>query len=300
MFHETGDPQSVSGVHLGTRRASNMRNAHGIGVAQSSCLLAGGLATVILAQPAELTDALGFAAKSPDIRGILVLPGAHTVRNDFSAAVRNQKFCLPQRPQTDFHTQTGFHKVHPLGSTTQWGLFVRRGAAYTKHDSNDPRPCSLASAGPVPEEGLSDAAVFPGAAYAPYPNSSYVWNPRGSGMDWARIDVPVTLLSGSAAADARRRASGNALQVRQLSELLRWVSCLLLRMGMAVRCASVNVSLQPRGCIEGSASTHAAGLPGGGALRGAADHDAGRPQQQHLRRGRHLPAARQPQRLVRN
>lgn len=82
-------------------------------------------------------------------------------------------------------------------------------------------PCSLASAGPVPEEGLSDAAAFPGAAYAPYPNSSYAWNPLGSGVDRARIDVPVTLLSGGAAADAQRRASGNALQVRQLGKLLQ-------------------------------------------------------------------------------
>jgi Nicastrin small lobe len=83
------------------------------------------------------------------------------------------------------------------------------------HDSSGRKACSLVLAGPVPEEGLSDAAVFPGAAYAPYPNSSYAWNPRGSGVDRARIDVPVTLLSGGAAADAQRRASGNAIQVRQ-------------------------------------------------------------------------------------
>jgi hypothetical protein len=65
---------------------ADVRYAHGIGVAQSSCMLAGGLATVILAQPAELADALAFAAKSPDIRGILVLPGAHAVCNNPSAA----------------------------------------------------------------------------------------------------------------------------------------------------------------------------------------------------------------------
>lgn len=70
-------------------------------------------------------------------------------------------------------------------------------------------------AGPVPEEGLSDAAAFPGAAYAPYPNRSHAWNPRGTGVDRRRIDVPVMLLSGSAAADAQRRASGNAVQVWQ-------------------------------------------------------------------------------------
>ena len=70
----------------------------------------------------------------------------------------------------------------------------------------------------MPEEGLSDAAAFPGAAYAPYTNSSYAWNPRGSGVDRARINVPVTLLSSGAAADTQRRASWNAVQVPQLSE----------------------------------------------------------------------------------
>lgn len=88
------------------------------------------------------------------------------------------------------------------------------------HDRSSGKTCSLACAGPAPKEGLSDAAAFPGAAYSPYPNSSYAWNLRGSGVDRARIDLPVTLLSGGAAADAQRRASGNAIQVRQLGKSL--------------------------------------------------------------------------------
>lgn len=65
----------------------------------------------------------------------------------------------------------------------------------------------------MPQEGLSDAAVFPGAAYAPYAGRSYVWNPPGSGVARRRVDVPVMLLEGDAALDAARRASGNAIQV---------------------------------------------------------------------------------------
>ena len=64
-------------------------------------MLAGGLATVILAQPAELTDALGFAAKSPDIRGILVQPGALALRAKSSATGLELPHCLSQQHQAE-------------------------------------------------------------------------------------------------------------------------------------------------------------------------------------------------------
>lgn len=65
----------------------------------------------------------------------------------------------------------------------------------------------------MPDAGLSEAVPFPGAAYAPYNDRSHAWNPLGSGVDRRRVDVPVILLEGDAAADAARRASGNALEV---------------------------------------------------------------------------------------
>ena len=60
---------------------------------------------------------------------------------------------------------------------------------------------------------LSSAEPFPGAAYAPYSDPSYVWNPAGSGLGRQRINVPVLLVSNETAADARRRADANGVKV---------------------------------------------------------------------------------------
>lgn len=56
---------------------------------------------------------------------------------------------------------------------------------------------------------LSSSDPFPGAAYAPYADKSYVWNPFGSGLSRQRMKVPVLLVSNETAADARRRAAAN-------------------------------------------------------------------------------------------
>lgn len=106
--------------------------------------------------------------------------------------------------------------------------------AYTKPN----RKGGCCPAGPVPRAGSSDAATFPGAAYAPYADRSHKWNPLGSELERQRVDVPVMLLDeGRAAADAARRAADNALQVPcllrirdgyavmiQFGSMLHWVA----------------------------------------------------------------------------
>jgi hypothetical protein len=92
--------------------------------------------------------------------------------------------------------------IHPLDCCTHCRPTSTTRYAQRHARQQPVHPCNLDCAGPVPEGGLSDAAAFPGAAYAPYPSSSYAWNLRGSG-------------EGNAAADAQRRAAGNAVQVRR-------------------------------------------------------------------------------------
>lgn len=60
----------------------------------------------------------------------------------------------------------------------------------------------------------SPAAAFPLAELAPYAPGAWAWNTGGADLLRDPLPVPVFLLDGEAAADARRRAAVNTRQAR--------------------------------------------------------------------------------------
>ncbi|PKU68574.1 Nicastrin [Dendrobium catenatum] len=57
--------------------------------------------------------------------------------------------------------------------------------------------------------GFSPDEKFPQADFAPYPNVSFQWNPRGSGIMWNHYDFPVFLLSDESAKLLQEMATKN-------------------------------------------------------------------------------------------
>ncbi|KAF5480037.1 hypothetical protein F2P56_000812 [Juglans regia] len=58
-------------------------------------------------------------------------------------------------------------------------------------------------------KGFSPAGKFPLAEFAPYQNTSYEWNPIGSGIMWNAYDFPVFLLSESSTLTLQEAANKN-------------------------------------------------------------------------------------------
>lgn len=65
----------------------------------------------------------------------------------------------------------------------------------------------------VPAEE-SPAAAFPLAAYAPYDQPGFVWNPPGSGLALDEFAFPIMMLDNTTAPAAIEGAAYNAQQVR--------------------------------------------------------------------------------------
>ena len=61
-----------------------------------------------------------------------------------------------------------------------------------------------------PPESYTTVGPFPGAAYAPYADRSYEWNPGGVPLSLQSFPAPVFLLTPEMAKDAQERAVHNA------------------------------------------------------------------------------------------
>ena len=59
----------------------------------------------------------------------------------------------------------------------------------------------------------SQAAKFPLAAYAPYTQPGFVWNPPGTGLAMEEFGFPIMLLDNTTAPQAAQRAAYNAQHV---------------------------------------------------------------------------------------
>jgi len=77
----------------------------------------------------------------------------------------------------------------------------------------------LVSSGSSDAPTASPADKFPLAAYAPYKDSSYPWNPNGSGISDLDMRIPIFYLEES----LRASAYSSALQNRQ--QVPHWPSC---------------------------------------------------------------------------
>lgn len=64
----------------------------------------------------------------------------------------------------------------------------------------------------------SPAAAFPLAAYTPYDQPGFVWNPPGSGLALDEFAFPIMLLDHTTAPAAVERAAYNAQQVRLMPD----------------------------------------------------------------------------------
>ena len=65
----------------------------------------------------------------------------------------------------------------------------------------------------APPAGVSLAASFPLAAFAPYAAGGYEWNPKGEGLLEEDFSIPIVQLDKAAAVEAARRANDNELKV---------------------------------------------------------------------------------------
>ena len=71
----------------------------------------------------------------------------------------------------------------------------------------------LVSSGAADAPMQSPADKFPLAAHAPYKDSSYPWNPNGTGISNLDIDIPIFHLEDSRSASAKSSALQNSQQV---------------------------------------------------------------------------------------
>ena len=66
---------------------------------------------------------------------------------------------------------------------------------------------------PAGSAAPSPADSCPLAAYAPYKESSYAWNPSGTGISSLNIDIPIFHLDEGLMADTQNKAVQNMQQV---------------------------------------------------------------------------------------
>ena len=64
----------------------------------------------------------------------------------------------------------------------------------------------------IPQQD-SPAAKFPLAAYAPYLQPSFAWNPSGTGLALEEFTLPIMLLDNNTAPQAADKAAYNAQRV---------------------------------------------------------------------------------------
>ena len=79
----------------------------------------------------------------------------------------------------------------------------------------------------IPQQD-SPAAKFPLAAYAPYSQPGFVWNPFGTGLALEEFTFPIMLLDNNTAPQAADKAAYNAQRVSILPYNARRVSILPL------------------------------------------------------------------------
>ncbi len=116
---------------------------------------------------------------------------------------------------TGFHSQARLIFICKLRTKIRAHVTAHSCVTQPSHSSEQEMPRLSQSFDAGQPSNFSSAEHFPLAAYAPYAQPAYQWNPLGNGLSQRRFDVPIFLVENSSAqAAALQGAESNKQTVR--------------------------------------------------------------------------------------